>query len=366
MARKLKSDKVLFLATFLLVCGSVLMVYSASALLAMNRYGQPNLFLVKQLFWMILGLAVLAVVMRIDYRTYNQPVIIWTAVGVACVALVAVLFSAPVNGARRWFGFGGIGVQPSELAKLAAIVFAAGILERRMHRIDEVSYSLMPVAVTIGVLVTLIMLEPDYGTAMVLVLIAAAMVFAAGVSYRHVLGLALATLPLVSLLILAAPYRRERILAFLNPWADPLGAGYQAIQSLIAVGAGGVAGRGFMTGVQKLYYVPEPHTDFIFAVIAEELGLIGSTVVLACFGIIVWRGLHVAAHAPDRFGALLAVGLTVMVAVQALINISVVIGLLPTKGLPLPFVSAGGSSLLINLAGMGILLNVSQHASVED
>jgi cell division protein FtsW len=214
-------------------------------------------------------------------------------------------------------------------------------------------------------LVTMIMLEPDFGTAASLVVIAGVMVCAAGLDYRYIVGSALCALPVVYVVVMGTAYRRRRILAFLDPWQDPLGDGFQVIQSLIAVGTGGIWGKGLMNGVQKLFYLPEPHTDFIYAVISEELGLIGATTVLICFCVIAWRGVRVALRAPDRFGALLALGLTAMVSVQAFENISVVLGLMPTKGIPLPLVSAGGSSLVINLAGMGILLNVSQHASVE-
>jgi cell division protein FtsW len=303
----------------------------------------------------------LAVVMRIDYRTYREPVFIWTSLAIVVAALIAVLFSPPVNNARRWFNIAGVGVQPSELAKLAAIFFIAALLERRMHRINEVGYALAPIGLMVVCLFGLIMLEPDFGTSMSLVLISLVMVLAAGLDYRYLVGASLAALPAVYLLVMGAGYRRRRMLAFLNPWEDPLGDGFQVIQSLIAVGTGGIWGRGVMNGVQKLFYLPEPHTDFIYAVIAEELGLVGATVVLLCFCVVTWRGLRVALRAPDSFGAFLALGLTTMVAVQAFINISVVLGLMPTKGIPLPFVSAGGSSLLINLVGMGILLNVSQH-----
>jgi len=363
MARKLKSDKLLFMATLLLVCTSVVMVYSASAMLAEAKYQQPYWFLVKQATWTILGISLLVVTMRIDYRHYREPVVIWSALGVVGLALVAVLFGHPVNGARRWFGLGGAGVQPSEAAKLAAILFAAAILERRMDRIDEPRYSLLPIAIVTGALTVLIVAEPDYGTAVCLLVIVAAMVFAAGLNYRYIVGLAAMALPVLAFVLWSAPYRRARLLAFLNPWDDPLGDGFQIIQSLIAVGTGGVFGRGLMGGVQKLFYLPEPHTDFIYSVIGEELGLVGATTILLCFAVITWRGLRTAVRAPDRFGALLAVGLTTMVAFQAFVNISVVLGLMPTKGIPLPFVSAGGSSLLISTMGMGVLLNVSQHAS---
>jgi cell division protein FtsW len=365
MARKLKADNVLFIATILLVALSLVMVYSASAPIAMSRYGQASFFLIKQAMWAALGLPMLWLLMKVDYRTYREPVFIWTCLGLVTLALVAVLFSAPVNSARRWFGLAGIGVQPSEFAKLSSIVFIAAILERRMHRIDDIKYALLPIALVIIALVGLILLEPDFGTAMSLVLIAAAMVFAAGLNYQYVVGAFLAAVPAVYILAMGAPYRRRRLLSFLNPWDDPLGDGFQIIQSLIAVGTGGVWGRGLMNGVQKLFYLPEPHTDFIYSVIAEELGLIGATAVIACFVIITWRGMRAAMRAPDSFGAFLAIGLTTMIAVQALVNISVVLGLMPTKGMPLPFVSQGGSSLLVNLIGMGMLLNVSQHASPE-
>jgi cell division protein FtsW len=361
VARRLKVDKVLFTTTLLLLCISVVMVYSASALVAFERFDQSDLFLTKQVLWAILGLAVLSITMRIDYRTYRNEAFIWALVGFVGLLLVAVLFSVPVNGTRRWFGIGGLGIQPSELAKIACVFFAALILERRMHRIDDLSYSLLPIGIVVGGMFGLILLQPDYGTAMTLVLIVGAMVYAAGLNYRYIVGTTLVLVPVLYVLLISAPYRRERLLAFLDPWADPLGGGFQIIQSLIAVGSGGVTGRGFMEGVQKLFYLPEPHTDFIYAVIGEELGLVGATAVLLCFCVIAWRGFSIALRAEDSFGSLVALGLTTMIGFQAFVNMSVVLSLLPTKGIPLPFVSAGGSSLLINLLGMGVLLNISQH-----
>jgi cell division protein FtsW len=207
----------------------------------------------------------------------------------------------------------------------------------------------------------LILLEPDLGTAISLLMAVAAMIFAAGLNYRYMVGTVLATAPVLYFLIASSPYRLRRLLAFMNPEADPLGDGFQVMQSLIAVGTGGVFGRGLMGGVQKLFFLPEPHTDFIYAVIGEELGLLGATTVLICFCVIAWRGVRIALRAQDAFGSLLALGLTAMIAVQALVNISVVLGLLPTKGIPLPLVSSGGSSLMISLLAMGVLLNVSQH-----
>ena len=363
MARKLKSDKFLFMATLLLVCTSVVMVYSASALVLGEKNENPYLFLFKQGTWALLGLFLVQLIMRIDYRNYRQPAVIWTGLIVVGLALVAVLFGSPRNGATRWLNIGPLGVQPSELAKIIVIVFIAALLERRMERIDEPAYALLPIGAVLGTLVVLILVQPDLGTAAALVVIAGVMIFAAGISYRYIAALGLLALPSLYFLLWTSEYRWRRVTAYLDPWSDPLGDGYQMIQSMIAVGVGGVFGRGLMDGMQKLFYLPEPHNDFIYAVISEELGLIGATIVLACFCVITWRGLRTAMRAPDRFGAFLALGLTTMVAFQAFFNISVVLGLLPTKGIPLPFVSYGGSSLLINLIGMGILLNVSQHAS---
>ncbi len=365
MARKLQSDKWLFLAALALVCASVVMVYSASALVALERYQQPYMFVTKQVMWALFGIAMVSMVMRVDYRTYRNERLVWTLLGVVAVLLVAVLFSREVNGTNRWFAVGGLGVQPSELAKVAAVLFTALTLERRMHRVNELSYSLVPIGIITGGLAGLILLEPDFGTAVSLMVVTGLMVFAAGLSYRYLIGFVLLTLPALYVILMSAPYRRDRVLAFLNPWADPLGNGFQIIQSLIAVGTGGVLGKGLMAGVQKLFYLPEPHTDFIFAVISEELGLIGATVVVACFCVIAWRGLRTALRAPDGFGAFLALGLTLMIVVQAFVNISVVLGLMPTKGMTLPLVSAGGSSLLINLLAVGVLLNISQHGLAE-
>ena len=365
MARKLQSDKWLFVATLALICASVVMVYSASALVALERFQQPYLFVTRQLMWATVGIAVLSIVMRIDYRTYKNDKLIWALLGMVGLMLVAVLFARPINGTRRWIGIGGLGIQPSELAKLAAIIFTALVLERRRHRINEVNYSLLPIGVIVGGLAGLIMLEPDFGTAVSLLAVIGVMVFAAGFSYRYLAGAVLLALPALYVILMQAGYRRRRLLTFMDPWADPLGDGFQIIQSLIAVGTGGVFGKGLMAGVQKLFYLPEPHTDFIFAVISEETGLIGASIVVLCFCVIGWRGLRTALRAPDAFGAYLALGITLMLVLQAFFNISVVLGLVPTKGIPLPLVSNGGSSMLMNLLAVGVLLNISQHQQME-
>lgn len=363
MARTLKSDKMLFLATLLLVGVSVVMVYSASAVQALAKYQRPYYFLYKQLAWAVLGITMMLGVMRVDYRQYRRPALIWSLIGVTVVLLLSVFFFSPRNNTYRWITLGIVSLQPSELAKLVAILFAAALLDKRMHRINELTHVLAPIGVVTLMLAALIVKEPDFGTAAILVGIVTVMVFSAGLTYRYVFGSVLALTPVAAFLIFGTAYRRERIATFLDPWKDPLGDGFQIIHSMFAVGSGGVFGKGLMAGIEKLYYIPEPHTDFIYAVIAEELGLIGTTLTLLCFAVIAWRGLRATLVAPDRFGSLLALGITMMVVLQAFVNISVVTHLLPTKGIPLPFVSNGGSSLLINLMAMGILLNISQQAS---
>lgn len=365
MARKLKSDRVLFIAAVLMACASVVMVYSASASTALEDFKDPNYFLIRQGLWAVLGIAVLALAMRIDYRSYRHESLIWAVLALISLMLIAVLFSTPINGARRWLSIAGLRFQPSEFAKMAAILLAALMLERRMHRINEVSYSLLPIAIVTAVLSGLILLERDFGTALSLLMIVAIMVFAAGLSYRYIIGTALVAIPVVVGIAMLAEYRRDRWEAFLDPWAVRQDEGFQIVQSFIAIGTGGITGRGLFESLQKNLFLPEPHTDFIYAVIGEELGLIGTTVTLLCFCLIAWRGLVIAAKAEDRFGSLTAVGITTMIAAQAFVNMSVVLGLLPTKGIPLPLLSSGGSSLLVSLLGVGVLLNISQHESAD-
>lgn len=366
MARTLKSDKWLLWVTLLLLGVSLLMVYSASSVRAIDGGESPYKYLTKQAVFIAIGLVCLVIGMRVDYHVYRKPAFIWTSLAVALVLLLVVFGFHEINGTRRWISFKGLTVQPSELAKLAAIVFTAGLLERRMHRINEVRYALAPVGIMTGVLAGLILAQPDFGTATALTGVVLLMVFAAGLSLRYVGLVTAVLLPAAALVVATAAYRLARITAFMNPDMDPAGINFQLNQSLIAVGSGGPWGRGFMDGMQKLFYLPEPHTDFIYAVIGEELGLIGATAILICFCVIAMRGYRAAMLSPDRYGALLATGLTSMIAVQAFVNMSVVVGLVPTKGIPLPFVSNGGSSMVVSLAAMGVLLNITQHLTSVD
>lgn len=362
MAKKLSSDLTLFAVTAALLGFGLVMVWSASSALAQEVHGNAYHFLVKQVLWAAVGLTVMVAALRIDYRRLRQPVVVYAAVVGATLLLILVLFLHPVNDAHRWIRLGGLSFQPAELAKLALVLFLAYHLERRGDRVNEFLPALFPVLLLLGWFSFLIFIQPDLGSAATLVVTGCVMLFLAGVRLRYFAALALFGLPLLYQAIMVAAYRRDRIEAFLNPWSDARGSGYQIIQSLIAVGTGGLTGVGLMEGRQKLFYLPYPYSDFIYAVIGEELGLLGAAAVVAGFVLLLWRGLRAAWKAPDAFGTYLAAGLTLAIVLQAFINISVVLGLLPTKGIPLPFISAGGSSLVFTLLAVGLVLNVSQHA----
>jgi len=310
-----------------------------------------------------LGLAVMFVVMKLDYHTYRHPAVVFSALAIVVALMVLVFFLPSAANTHRWIQLAGFSMQPSELAKLALIFFLAAFLEKRKGKVNDLRFTLIPIAVVVAMLAGLIELQKDLGTAVSLLVISGVLLFVAGLDPRWIAISIIFAAPTVYLLVSRVGYRRDRILAFLNPWDDPLGRGFQIIQSLLAVASGGVIGLGFMEGKQKLFYLPEAHTDFIFAVVGEELGLIGTIAVLVLFAVFLWRGLRTSMRAPDLFGFYLAMGITMMVCVQAFINMSVVLGLLPTKGIPLPFLSYGGSSFVVMLASVGILLNVSQQSS---
>jgi cell division protein FtsW len=365
LARKLKPDWVLFIVTLTLVIFGVVMVFSSSVVVAKERYGDPNYFSLKQLMAAVLGLAVMFVVMKIDYHIYREPTVVFSLLAIVIAALVLTFFLPATAHTHRWIQFPGFSFQPSELAKIALIFFLAYFLEIRRGQINDLSSTLAPVAVIVGLLAGLIILQQDLGTAVALLLISLVLLFVAGLDLRWIAISAMMSVPALYMLVFRVKWRRDRILAFLNPSNDPQGIGYQIRQSLISVGAGGILGLGYMEGHQKLFYLPEAHTDFIFAVVGEELGLIGTCAVLALFLVFLWRGLRASLRAPDLFGFYLAMGLGMMVGVQAFINMSVVLGLMPTKGIPLPFLSYGGSSFVVMLAGVGILLNVSQQSTLR-
>jgi len=362
MAKRVSVDRWLFTVTMLLVFVGLVMVFSASAVMARERFGSPYAFLLKQLLWASAGLVAMVVPMRVDYRRYKSPALVFSLMGLTTLLLISVFFLDRSHHTHRWIHAGGFSFQPSELAKPVLILFLAYFLEGRVKSMDDWRNTLMPAAVPVVVLLGLIVLQPDLGTAIACAGIAACVMYVAGMRMRY-FGYAFgASLLPLYFLIFHVSWRRDRILAFMNPYADRQKTGFHIIQSLIAVSTGGVTGTGLMEGKQKLFYLPEPHTDFIFAVTAEELGLVGALFVVTLFAIFLWRGMRVSWRTEDVFGRYMAVGITSMVVLQAFINISVVLGMMPTKGIPLPLVSYGGSSLFVTLACIGVLLNITKQA----
>jgi cell division protein FtsW len=352
----------MFTVTTILVFVGLVMIFSASAVMAKERFGSAYEFLLKQLVWAVAGLIAMVVAMKVDYKHLQHPALVFSVLGSTTLLLISVFFLDRAHGTHRWFHLGPVSLQPSELAKPALILFLAWFLENKTNAMDDRRNTLIPAIVPTAVFLGLIVFQPDLGTAIACAGITACVLFVAGVRFRYFgYALAAAIVPLY-FLIFHVSYRRDRILAFLNPYADPKGFGFHIIQSLIAVATGGVTGLGLMEGKQKLFYLPEPHTDFIFAVTAEELGLVGALSIVILFAIFLWRGSRAALRTQDNFGRFLAVGITSMIVLQAFINISVVLGLMPTKGIPLPFVSYGGSSLFVTLMCVGVLLNITKQA----
>jgi cell division protein FtsW len=380
MAQRLKTDWILFGTVLAMVVFGVLVVYSASSIMAYQRYRSAWHFVERQAVWAALGLCAMMMLKKLHYRKLQTPAVAFSAISVTLLLLATVYFADPVN--RRWLRLGGpVGLQPSELAKPVLVIFVAFFVTWRARAINNPRYTLMPAAMAVG-LVILAVVVADLGTAIVLGAAAAIVFFVAGLEWRYCAIVAALAFLGVFLFVIAKPYRTARVVKFFDPQFklverfDPGGhlkdylqkslvtrdTNYQLEQSQIAVGAGGPAGLGFMNGRQKLLYLPEAHKDFIYAVASEELGMIGSVGLLLGFGIIFWRGLRAAVRMGDDFGRYLALGLTVIVVVQAFMHMSVVLGMMPTKGIPLPMISYGGSSLLSTLASLGMLMNVSEHA----
>ncbi len=342
MAKRVSADRWLFTVTLCLVFVGLVMVFSASAVIAKERYGSGYTFLFRQLAWALTGIAAMFIAMKLDYRRYKHPAVVFSVLGVTTLMLISVFFLDRTHHTHRWIHWGSFSFQPSEIAKPALILFLAFFLESRTRSIDDWRNTLLPALIPTAVFLGLIVFQPDLGTAIACAAITGSVLFVAGLRLRYLGYALLASLAPLYFLIFHVAYRRDRILAFLDPYSDPQGRGFHIIQSLIAVSTGGITGLGLMEGKQKLFYLPEPHTDFIFAVTAG--------------------GIRTSLHTQDMFGRLLSVGITSMVVVQAFINVSVVLGLMPTKGIPLPFVSYGGSSLFVTLACVGVLLNISKQA----
>ena len=363
MARKLAFDKTLFTAGVGLTLFGLVMIYSASAVIALERFGSAHYFLARQTLAMLLGIAGMVIAMQTDYRRLLKRPVVYLGLLVSTVLLVVVLATDQSHQVHRWIRMGPIQMQPSEIGKLALVLYIAYQLARKEEKVNDMVGTILPCAVVVGQLAFLVYLEPDMGTAGIYVMLLILLLFLAGLRWRYLLATGGAGILALGFLILQAPYRVRRILSFMNPDDDPLGANFQVRQSILAVASGGVGGTSLGESRQKLFFLPEPHTDFIFSVISEELGLLGALTVIAAFAVLLWRGLSASAGAPDRGGYYLGMGITLWLVLQATVNIAVALGMIPTKGVPLPFLSYGGSSLVVNLCALGVLLNISQHSA---
>jgi len=362
MSRKLSYDSYLFGAAMLIIVVGLVMIYSASAMITTQKVGaeSPYYFLTRQCVWLLAGGAVMLTLMHIDpSRLRDRRVLAALMFGVLA-ALVIAMFQPAINGRHRWIVLPMFQVQPSEFAKPVLILFLAAFLAQREDRINEVTATLLPLGAVLALFGGLIVLE-DFGTATTIILVAVGMIFAAGIAWNRMAIFAMMLVPAAAMLVFNTAYRRDRLFTFLNPDADPLGKGFQAMQSLIAVGTGGLRGLGIGNGRQKLFFLPEPHTDFIFSIIGEELGMWVTLAVVLSFLVLVLCSGWITIHAPEPAGVLLGIGITVMVALQALMNLAVVTSLMPCKGIPLPFISYGGSNLLTCLAAVGMLFNMHRQ-----
>jgi len=363
MAFKASGDKTLFFITSFLTLFGLVMMYSASSVVASSQHdGMSSYYFVRQLFYAVFGFIALIFLMKLNYRVWQNKKILGIMI-VLCVIGLAFVFAQPaVNKAHRWLRYGSyISLQPSEIAKLVLLLFLAAYLHEREQEINKFKRGLFPCLLVIGLLAALIVLEPDLGQAICIVLIAAVMLFAAGLSWKYFACAGFIGLPAFYFYVIMVPFRWERIKSFMNPFHDPLGTSWQIGQSLTAVGSGGIWGLGLGESMHKLFFLPEAQSDFIFAVIGEELGLVGASLIVIAFLLFFYRGMKITLKAPDRFGFYLGLGITIMVALQAFINISMTLAMLPTKGIALPFISQGGSSLLLNLLATGVLLNISHY-----
>lgn len=366
MRHKSHYDRVLFFAILALVVGGIVMVYSSSSVVALKTYDDSAYFMKRQIAWAVIGLVLMLIATRIDHTVLQDKRVVIVLLLVSLMLLVATLIPGVgrmVNGARRWLPLGGIAFQPSELAKFSVVVYMSYYIVKKGKELRDFMNGIFPAYVVVGVFLLAVVLQPDFGTTMTIAGVACIMLFAGGANLLHLGGTFVAALPFVFVGVMHSEYRARRIFSFLDPWADPHGAGHQIIQSFLAIGSGGVFGRGLGEGRQKLLFLPERHSDFIYAVIGEELGLIGAIAVIALFLVILWRGMRIALVVGDPFSRMLAIGITLLISLQGMINMAVVTGLLPTKGIVLPLVSYGGSSLVVTMAALGVLLNISKETN---
>lgn len=359
-------DYVIFYTVLILLGIGVIMVYSASAISAGVSFNDSYYFLKRQLIWVVVGLTAMIVTMHVNYHVWlklAKPIILITII-LLCLVLVPGLGKV-VNGARRWLGSGSLYLQPSEVAKVSMVIFMSYYLAKYHQQVKSFRKGIVPALMMLGVVFGLILKEPDLGTALSVAGTVFILLFVAGAKVSHLFGIGITGVCGIVVAILAEPYRLKRLIAFHDPWADPLNTGYHIIQSLYALGSGGIFGVGLGRSREKFLYLPEPHTDFIFSIIGEELGLIGTMTVIFLFFLFAWRGLKVAMLANDMSGSFLATGITIMILLQAVMNMAVVTASMPVTGIPLPFLSFGGSALIFTLASVGILLNISRYMNVK-
>ncbi|MDD5505055.1 MAG: putative lipid II flippase FtsW [Candidatus Omnitrophica bacterium] len=357
-----KTRVMLFLVVLILVAVGVVMIYSSSCVFAYEKYHDSAYFLKRHIIFLVFGIMAAVFFMSFDYgrlKNISKPFLLFS-IFLLCMVFVPGLGKA-AGGARRWIGIGPVSFQPSEIAKLALVLYAADILSRKQSEIKDFFHGFLPLVIALGICLALILAGSDLGTAVALALLIVIMAFIAGVDIKQLFTIMAPGIILMAGLIATKPYRVKRIIAFINPWSDPKGAGFQIIQSMIAIGSGGVFGVGLAHSKQKFFYLPEAHTDFIFSIIGEELGIVGSMGIVLLFAFLIWLGFKIAYFARDLFGQFLAFGLVTMIALQVLINIAAVTAIIPTKGMPLPFISYGGTSLVYSLASIGLLLNIARH-----
>ena len=359
-------DTLLFAAIAALVAIGLVMIYSASSATAYSEHHDTAYYMKRQVMWLAVGLGIAYAAYRVEYHKLKKaaPYILVGSIATLLLVLIPHV-GIVVNGARRWIGASAFSFQPSEFAKLALIVYLAAMLANRGERITSLAKGLVPLCVPVAIMAVLVLKEPDMGTASLLVMTAFAMFFTAGARLPHLIAIFLATVPPVVLAILASPYKRARIFAFVDPWRDAQNTGFHIVQSLLALGSGGLFGVGLGASRAKFFYLPEQYTDFIFSVLGEELGLFGALVVIALFVIFAYRAVKIAIAAPDRFGFFLVVGCAAEIVIQAFINIGVVTSSWPVTGVPLPFISFGGSSLIVNLVCVALIVNVGRHRRVS-
>jgi len=361
MAKKLAFDPILFTTVLVLVGFGLTAVYSASVATAKDHQGSESALMMKQVVAAVVGIVIMWLLMHLDYQIFGNRLVVWSLFGAVVGLLLLALLSPTINNTNRWLIVAGLSFQPSELAKFAIAPLLAYQLAKS-GTLRESRRFVLPAMLTAGALALLVLMGRDLGSAAMLMATTALLLFLAGLPLWQVVATGAVVAPLVAAAIYFEPYRRARLLAFLDPAADPLGSGFQALQSLIAIGSGGVFGLGLGQGVQKLHFLPYPHSDFVFSIVAEELGLIGCVILVALFAVFLWRGARAGSRAPDALGRYLAWGLTGALCIQAAVHVSVALALLPATGITLPFVSYGGSSLVVSLAASGVILNVSQHA----